>query len=143
MIAHVKGSPGRLIVGRLPHDGDLLSSIRQLAEENGVKAAVFWVIGAVKRARVTFYSQAEKAYRTAEFNMPLEILSCIGNIGQLKGETAVHAHLVLGDEKGAAYGGHLEKGTIIFSAEIFLLEVEDATLTREYDEVTGLNLFKL
>ena len=73
----------------------------------------------------------------------MEILACIGNVSKLKGETLIHAHIVLGDSEGRAYGGHLERGTIIFSAEMFLVKLEGLTLNREYDEVTGLNLFKL
>jgi len=54
-----------------------------------------------------------------------------------------HVHLVLGDKEGKTFGGHLDEGTTIFSAEMFLLEVKNIVLEREYDEVTGLNLFKI
>jgi len=143
MEGFAEASPGRFFAVRLPYDGDLLESIRGFAVRVGVEAGVLWVIGAVKKASVSFYNQAEKTYSKHSFEEPLEILSCIGNIAKLKGETFAHAHIVLGDKNGRTYGGHLEKGTIVFSAEMFILELKGVTLNREYDETTGLNLFKL
>ena len=134
---------GRISVCRLPHGGDLLQSIREAAEKLDVEAAVFWIIGAVKRARVSFYDQERKTYRQMELGGPMEILSCTGNVGKLKGGTVVHAHAVFGEAEGRAYGGHVEKGTEIFSAEMFMVEVKGIRLEREFDETTGLNLFKL
>lgn len=143
MEGFAEASPGRLFAVRLPYDGDLLESIRDFAVRVGVETGVLWVIGAVKKASVSFYNQEEKTYSKHSFDEPLEILSCIGNIAKLKGETFAHAHIVLGDKNGRTYGGHLEKGTTVFSAEMFLLELKGVTLNREYDETTGLNLFKL
>ena len=143
MAGKAEAKPGRILVFRLPYEGDLLTSIREAVEQAGVETGVFWIIGAVKKAHISFYNQAGKEYLRREFDRPMEILACTGNVAKLKGETLIHAHLVLGDEEGKAFGGHLEKGTIIFSAEMFLVELEGLTLTREYDEVTGLNLFKL
>jgi len=143
MFSSLKTSDGKTIVFRLPHNEDLLESIRKAVEEEKVEAGIFWIIGAVKRAEVSFYVQAEKRYLKHCFDKPMEILACIGNVSKLKGETLIHAHIVLGDSEGRAYGGHLERGTIIFSAEMFLVKLEGLTLNREYDEVTGLNLFKL
>lgn len=140
---YVGTSPGRLFAVRLPYGGDLLNSIKSFAEEAGIESAVLWVIGAVGRAEVSFYDQARKTYVKHSFNQPMEILSCTGNIAKLKGEIFVHTHIVLGDREGRAFGGHLEGGTIIFSAEMFLLELKGVSLSREYDKVTGLNLLKL
>ncbi|HID19210.1 TPA: DNA-binding protein [Candidatus Bathyarchaeota archaeon] len=141
MEGFVESSPSRFFAVRLPHDGDLLEAIKGFAVRMGIEAGVLWVIGAVKRATVSFYNQAEKTYSKHSFDEPMEILVCLGNVAKLKGETLIHAHIVLGNGNGKAFGGHLEKGTIIFSAEMFLLELKGVTLNRKYDETTGLNLF--
>lgn len=138
-----EGSLGRFFVCRLNYESDLLDSIRRFADEKGVKVAVFFVLGAVKKARFSFYDQEEKRYLEHEIDEPMEVLSCIGNISKMKEETIVHGHIVLSNRKGRSYGGHLRNGTIVFSAELFIMELEGTVLEREYDEVTGLNLFKL
>ncbi|MFQ6127189.1 MAG: PPC domain-containing DNA-binding protein [Candidatus Heimdallarchaeota archaeon] len=128
---------------RLNYESDLLDSIRRFADEKDVKFAVFFVLGAVEKARFSFYDQEKKRYLEDEIDEPMEVLSCIGNISKMKGETIVHGHIVLSNREGRSYGGHLRKGTIVFSAELFIMELERTVLEREYDEVTGLNLFKL
>ena len=149
LIAEVKimrfseGSLGRFFVCRLNYESDLLDSIKGFADDKGVKVAVFFLLGAVKKARFSFYDQEEKKYVEDEIEEAMEVLSCIGNIAKMKGETIVHGHIVLSDRKGKSCGGHLRNGTIVFSAELFIMELKGTVLEREYDEVTGLNLFKL
>ncbi|MEM3608115.1 MAG: DNA-binding protein [Candidatus Bathyarchaeia archaeon] len=132
---------GRSIVASLDHGADLLASIRRVAEENNVEAAVFWVIGAVKRAVIGYYDQDERRYVKIPVDEPLEITSCTGNIAQYKGEILIHAHITLADRDGRSLGGHLYEGTVIYAAELYLVEL-NLELEREYDETTGLNLLK-
>lgn len=54
----------------------------------------------------------------------------------------IHAHIVLSDSKGRTFGGHLLPGTVVFAGEVFMLELPGIKLEREYDQETGLNLFK-
>jgi len=138
-----EGTLGRFFVCRLDYESDLLDSIKRFADEKGVKVAVFFLLGAVKKARFSFYDQEEKKYVEDEIDEPMEVLSCIGNIARMKGETIVHGHTVLSNREGKSYGGHLINGTIVFSAELFIMELKGIVLEREYDKVTGLNLFKL
>jgi predicted DNA-binding protein with PD1-like motif len=56
MEGFAEASPGRLFAVRLPYDGDLLESIRDFAVRVGVETGVLWVIGAVKKASVSFKS---------------------------------------------------------------------------------------
>jgi predicted DNA-binding protein with PD1-like motif len=126
----------------LAHDADLLTSIREFADREGIGSGMFHLIGAVKKATLSFYDQQVKKYVNISLNRPLEVLSCVGNVGKLDGKTVIHAHVTLSDGEGKAYGGHLSEGTTIFSAELFLIELKGVSLEREYDTVTGLNLFK-
>lgn len=131
----------RNIIASLGHGADLLASIKEVAEENHIKAAVFWAIGAVRKAAIGYYDQKERRYVRISIDEPLEIASCTGNIARFKDETLVHAHIVLADRDGKALGGHLYEGTIIYAAELYLTEL-GLKLEREYDETTGLNLLK-
>lgn len=142
MVKFIEFSAGRVFVVRPEYGEDLLEALRESVDRLDVRAGVFWAIGAVRKAVVSYYDQTEKRYVRLRIDKPLEIVSCIGNVSELQGERIVHAHIALGDRDGNAYGGHLEPGTEVFSAEIFLIEVKGPPLTRSYDERTGLNLLR-
>jgi predicted DNA-binding protein with PD1-like motif len=72
----------------------------------------------------------------------MEVVSLVGDISMYKDEYKVHAHVVLADEKGAAYGGHLIKGTVHPTLEI-ILDESPLYLKREMDENSGLPLIKI
>ncbi len=56
----------------------------------------------------------------------------------------IHAHIVVTDEAGQAFGGHLMKGSIVSAtAELVIVEGLDAHLVRTLDSKTNLNLLKL
>jgi predicted DNA-binding protein with PD1-like motif len=122
---------------------DLLETIKKKAEENSINSAAFILIGALKDAVLGCYNKGEYSY--SHFNGPMEIASCSGNIAlDEKGETVVHAHLVVSNEKAEAFGGHLMKGSHVGpTAELVLFEVKGATLRRTFDERTKLKLLEL
>ena len=134
---------GKSFVCRLDHGSDLYDSIIAFTEKLEVKNAVFFAIGALKKAKLAFYDQGEKKYSEINIEKPLEVISCMGNVSSMKKKTMVHAHVSLADKDGSSYGGHLIKGSIVFATELFLMKVEGIDLEREYDPVTGLNLLNL
>jgi len=138
-----KASPGEILVCRLEHKSDLLDSLKDFAAERGVSSGFFFMIGAVARARFSYYDQAGRKYVEETVDKPMEVLSCVGNVAKFKGDTVVHAHIVVSDYEGKLRGGHLVSGTEVFAGEVFLVRLEEAVLEREYDEVTGLNQFRV
>jgi uncharacterized protein len=128
---------------RLPHDGDLLLSIRNVFASNNIRMGTFMAIGAVKNVKMAFYKQSEKVFENLSIDEPAEILSCFGNISEADGEILAHAHITLGLKDGTTRGGHLLEGTHIFAGELFGAILEGEQLKRGYDEVTGLKLWSL
>jgi predicted DNA-binding protein with PD1-like motif len=124
-------------------DEDLLETIKKSAEENGINSAAFILIGALKDAVLGCYKNGEYTY--SHFNGPMEISSCSGNIAlDEKGETVIHAHLVVSNEKAEAFGGHLMPGSHVGpTAELVLFEANAASLRRTFDERTKLKLLRL
>ena len=55
----------------------------------------------------------------------------------------VHAHITLADENQKSYGGHLAAGTIVFACEVVIYSFKGPEFMRDYDEETGLPLWKL
>jgi hypothetical protein len=139
----MKASIGQIYFFRMHEGDDLLDTIKKCAEQSGVKAGFFILIGALKNAVVGFYK--DKQYKFLSFDKPLEIASCVGNIAvNENGEVMIHAHIVVTDEAGQAFGGHLMKGSIVSAtAELVIVEGLGAHLVRALDSKTNLNLLKL
>jgi predicted DNA-binding protein with PD1-like motif len=131
----------KVFLARLPHDSDLLLSIKDVFKESGIQMGFFTAIGAVKTARVAFYDQTAKIYTDLIIDETAEILSCVGNISEVDGDISVHAHITLGLKDGTAKGGHLLEGTIIFASELFGIALDGQKLERRFDDITGLKLW--
>jgi len=139
----LKANVGRICLVRMSEGDDLLQTIKKSAEENGVRAAVFTLIGALKNVVLGCYKDGEYVY--TRLDGPVEIASCIGNIAvDEKDDVVVHAHLVASNVKAEVSGGHLMKGSIVGpTAELMLFEVTGADWRKAFDEKTKLKLFKL
>lgn len=129
---------GRVFMGNVDHDADLLHAIENFMQEKGIKTAQVRVIGAVKTAVVAFYDQDKQLYIDDTFDQQLEIMSCIGNISLREGKPVGHLHVVFSDENGETLAGHLRPGTIVFSGEIFVQELLGPELHRGFNPLTGL-----
>ena len=132
---------GKAFLDRLPHDGDLLVSIKESFKKAGIKMGFFVAIGAVQYAKIAFYNQDDLKYNEFSVDEPAEILNCTGNVSDLDGETFVHAHITLGLKDGTTRGGHLVDGTKIFACELFAIPLDGEQLKRTYDQITGLKLW--
>lgn len=134
---------GRRLVGRLPHDADLLEAIAAVADDYGVLTAEVRAIGALRRARLAFYDQETRAYGEWALDQPLELVSLLGNVSRRDGATAVHVHATLADHDGVCFGGHVAPGCVVFAGELFMQElVGGDPLERAYDDETGLPLWR-
>ncbi len=132
---------GRNFLVRAEHNSDLIQFVTELAEKEGITAATFTAIGALKRAKLEFYDQEKHEYQEITLDSPHEIASCVGNISAKDGRPFVHAHAVLADKNGNTKAGHLLEG-VVFAAEVHLRELKGAKLERKYDTVTGLSLWE-
>ncbi|OHB57211.1 MAG: hypothetical protein A2173_06480 [Planctomycetes bacterium RBG_13_44_8b] len=133
----------KTIIGKLGHDKDLLEELQTICKKEKVLLGRISAIGAVKKARIGFYEQVTRQYKFFEINKNLEISNLTGNVSVRDDKPMVHAHITLCDCEGNAYGGHLAEGTIVFACE-FVLDIYDGPqYLREYDETTGLPLWKM
>jgi predicted DNA-binding protein with PD1-like motif len=125
-------------VGRFDKDADLLKEIEKFAEENGIESGIFSIIGAVQNVKFGFYDQGEKKYRSIFLEEHAEILHCTGNIAIKGGKPFAHAHIMLADKEGQAFGGHLN-GAKIFVAEFYIKKFPKK-VERKFDAETNLSL---
>lgn len=134
--------PGRIFLCKAKHNSELMKSILEFAKEKKVKMAFFNVIGAVKDATIAYYDQSKREYQKILFDRHLEVANCFGNLSFKDGKPFAHAHVVLSDSTGRTYSGHLLRASV-FAAEVHLQELLGKELEREYDQTTGLALWKL
>mgnify|MGYP001016932271 CR=1 FL=1 len=133
---------GRRVVARLAHGGDLLQVIAAVADAHGMAAAELRAIGALQRARLAFYDQATHEYGEFAVDGPVELVGLLGNISRRDGATAVHAHATLAGHDGVCVGGHVAPGCVLFACELVVQELVGEALEREFDEITGLPLWR-
>ena len=133
---------GRRVVARLPHGGDLLEEIAAVADGHGMAMAEVRAIGALSEARLAFYDQRAKQYGEFAVDGAVELLALLGNVSRRDGATAVHVHATLAGHDGRCMGGHVVPGCRVFACELMLQELDGDPLEREYDEVTGLPLWR-
>ncbi|KTG07931.1 DNA-binding protein [Haloprofundus marisrubri] len=129
----------REFLARLETGADWREEIEEFAEREGIDSAWFNAMGAVQDADVWFYDQDDKEYRSVQFDEPLEVAACVGNVSLLDGEPFAHTHAVLSRPSGQALAGHLNAATV-FAGEVYL-RTFDESLEREHDDVTDLDLW--
>jgi uncharacterized protein len=132
---------GRRVVARLRHSCDLLAEIATLADSHGIAMADLRAIGALQRARLSFYDQTTHRYEEFAVDEPVELVSLLGTVSRRDGETAVHAHVALAGHRGGCIGGHLAPGCVVFACELVMQELIGEPLERRHDEQTGLPLW--
>jgi len=139
----LKGQGGRMCFSRILEGEDLAEAVKKRVEESGVKAGIFILIGSLKDVTLGYYKEGE--YKSVRLEGPLEIVSCMGNIAvDEKGEVIIHAHMVVSNEKGEAFGGHLMKDSHVgATAELVIIEGVGVNLQRTFDEKTKLRLWSL
>ncbi len=139
----MQAQEGRVFIGRLSYQADLLSSLTDLCRQENIRLGTLSVIGALTSARMGYYNQNTQKYIESILDEKLEIVSGLGNVSVKDGEIFVHAHLVLANDKGSTYGGHLVGGCVVFAAEYWIRELTGGELLRERDPRTGLALWPL
>lgn len=118
---------------------ELMTGLKEFAEENNIKAAVFSVIGAAQELELAWYDVDVKQYTKQSFFGKYEIASLIGNIATMQSKIIVHNHGVFSDREMKTIGGHMNKLVVAAACEIHLQKLE-GKLEREYSEEIGLNL---
>jgi len=131
---------GRIFLLRLDPGDYVLESINELVKREEIKdAIVFSAIGTLDQCILHIVTST--GYPPKEFfrewrNEPLELVSIMGIIADGK----PHLHAIVSDSN-YAYAGHLEEGCrTLYLAEIVVMEILGANLTRVRNEKNILRL---
>lgn len=118
---------------RLRPGDDLKSELAKLAKDSHFRAAV--VVSAVGSLSEVTLRLANRPEST-RFQGKHEIVSLIGTLSK----DGVHVHMSVANSKGQTVGGHVMKGSTVFTtAEIVIAELSALVFTRERCQMTGFN----
>lgn len=122
---------------RLKPGQDILLELTTWAKKNKIKAAsIVSVVGSFKKINLRYANQDNSTAQDGFF----EIVSLVGTFN----ESSAHLHASVSNGKGETFGGHLVNGNIIYTtAEIVIVELEDAVFTREHDDASGWDELKI
>lgn len=136
----VKKFKDRYLV-RLEKGEDIVQSLLSLAKSENIKLASINGLGAVSYAEIGLYKLDEKKYYSNTYEGDFEIASLHGNLSTMAGEEYIHLHIIVADGDQRCFGGHLNKGIISATGEIFV-DVIDGQVDRFKGE-NGINLLDL
>ncbi len=134
-------SSHRSFLAPLRFGHDLLEEVMRIIQEQAIKHAAISIIGAVTGATFGYYDQEAHEYLEIKREGRFEVISCTGNVTLKQGTPFVHAHALFGDRNGTSFGGHLMSPSVVFAAEIHILELSGRAPERIHDAATGLYLW--
>ena len=126
---------------RIDRGEEITEQLRAVAEKENVRLAAVEALGAVNDFTVGVYNTAEKKYYSNHFEGAYEIVSLTGTVTTMNGAFYHHLHMSAGNDKGAVFGGHLNRAVVSATCEM-MIRVLDGTVERAQDPETGLNLFR-
>ena len=134
----------RTIVAKLEPGADILEELERLVHQYDVSGGQISFIGAISQATLGYFDLHSQEYKSFSMDEDLEVTSGMGNISRLEnGTPVVHAHIVVANEQGHSFSGHLMKGCKVSVTIEIVMNLFDDSLIRGKDERTGLNLLKL
>lgn len=133
---------GRIFVGRLEKGEDLLGRLTAIANEEEIRLGTVQVDG--------YLSSLVLSRHAPEGSFPVEdrssgivdIVSCSGTISLFKRRSLPRLAGLFADSDGSLRGGTIRPGTTVHACEVVLTELTGGALSRDFDEETGLPLWK-
>jgi len=127
---------------RLQRNEEIIRSLSSWAAQEQLPGGMISGLGAMHGVTLGYFDEARREYRKKEHAAPVEILSLNGGISALGGKPYVHLHAVIADADGKAWGGHLFRGTITATGEIYVFPCRKA-LRRSPDPQEPFHLLDL
>ncbi|MBF0488035.1 MAG: DNA-binding protein [Nitrospirae bacterium] len=138
-------SVGRVFVCRLNDGDDLLKCLVELVKHEGVRAAVFHVVGGIKGGKIVVGPETESmppnpVYR--EISESHEVTG-MGTIFYKEGQPSVHFHGAFGKRDTVRVGCLREFSETFIVLEAIVTELNGIEAERRLDPVTGMYLLSI
>lgn len=129
------------IVARIDKGEEILEKISEIVHKEKIHTASISGLGATDDFSVGVYDVEKKVFHANRFRGSFEIVSLCGTVSTMNGSSYLHLHMSAANEKGEVFGGHLKSAAVSATCEI-VLDIINGIAERQYDEETGLNLFR-
>lgn len=133
---------GNTMIVRIDRGEEIISSVKNICEQEGIQLASISALGAVDHIQVGLYRVEEQAYCPNTFDGDMEMTSLTGNVTLKDGKVYLHIHADFADEKGHVFGGHLTEAVVSGTCEMFI-QVISGKIGRRHDAITGLNILDI
>ncbi len=120
---------------------EIISSLTSVCEKYDIKAGFIMGIGAGKNFEIGYYDINTREYIKRELPGEYEIISMLGTVSVKENKHVLHVHIGLADHSFHEYGGHLFKGEITGTGEIYIFRGE-GTLIRRFHKESNLSLIE-
>ena len=134
------GQFGDTYMLRIDYGEEILQSLKQMCEQEGIRLAEVNAIGAVDHAVVGIYDTVNGRFQERAFDEPMEISALSGNVTRRDGQVHAHLHATLCDGEQRAFGGHAIELRISVTCEMFIRALP-GEVGRRVDGDTGLTTF--
>jgi len=138
------GKIGRAIVARFEDKEDMLKNLVDIAKKEKIKAAVFYIVGGMRKGRIVVGPEKDKIPPKPVWRELKESHEVVG-IGTIfwEKEPKVHFHGGFGKKNMVKIGCLREKSETFLVLEAVIIEIKDIKAIREFDPLSGLTLIKL
>jgi hypothetical protein len=119
---------------RLIHQENFLEMLEKFAKDNNLENAIILSgVGMLKNAEIGYFDNGKYIVETIE--RPTELVSTNGNMFiNPSGKPEWHIHVALAQKTHKMVGGHLLKGIVWNTAEIFIQTIPGAKFVREMED---------
>ena len=138
---YTKGKLGRVFVARIDHEEDLLFELEELAVNENIRSAFFFLLGATGGANVVTGSKKKcvppEVTRT-QVEKASEILGA-GNIFWEGDKPKIHIHASACSGSDIVMGCFREFTEVFMVIEVVIFEIEGIVAERVFDEDMGFS----
>ncbi len=123
----------RVLAVKMSKGEEIVETLANACEENGIKSGVVWGIGAVREIELIGGKSTEKIdANQVKYEGPIEIGCATGSVCQKEGKAYVHLHAACGKTNHETISGHVVSAVVSLAGEFFVLETDE--FEREYTE---------
>lgn len=139
------GETGRVVVVRFDHDDVILDNIIDIVRKERIRAAVFYLVGGLKEAKIVVGPEKEDLPPTPVWRGLKESHETLG-IGTIfwhGDEPKIHFHGAYGKHDSAKVGCLREMAETFIVLEGIIIELKGINATRELDLKSNMILLNL
>jgi predicted DNA-binding protein with PD1-like motif len=139
------GRTGRVVISRFEDKEDVMGNILEIAQKEDIKAAVVYLVGGMREARIVVGPEKEEMPPVPvwrELGESHEVVG-FGTIFSQDGAPKLHFHGAFGKRDSVKVGCMRENAETFLVLEAVIIEITGVNAVREFDPASGFALLKV